>query len=65
MSLDLDFVLVIGFFVGFGVVMVIVVFFIIIIINRRFYMRYLRENVYYVGFVVIEYIIFMNYRFLE
>lgn len=45
---------------GFGIVLMIVVFVVIIVINRKFYMWYIRENVYYVGLVVIEYNYILN-----
>lgn len=61
-SPDSDLDLVIGFSVGFGVVMVIAAFFIITITNRRFYMRHLRENAHYVGSVVTEHTISTNHR---
>lgn len=61
-SPDSDLALVIGFSVGFGVVMVIAAFFIITITNRRFYMRHLRENAHYVGSVVTEHTISTNHR---
>lgn len=57
--------MVIGFSVGFGVVMVIAAFFIITITNRRFYTRHLRENAHYVGSVVTEHTISTNHRPLE
>lgn len=61
-SPDSDLALVIGFSVGFGVVMVIAAFFIITITNRRFYTRHLRENAHYVGSVVTEHTISTNHR---
>eukprot|EP00105_Crassostrea_gigas_P017920 XP_011435873.1 PREDICTED: uncharacterized protein LOC105334206 isoform X2 [Crassostrea gigas] len=64
-SPDSDLALVIGFSVGFGVVMVIAAFFIITITNRRFYTRHLRENAHYVGSVVTEHTISTNHRPLE
>lgn len=58
--------MIIGFLVGIGVVLIIVVFFVINIVNRRFYIRYIRVNVYYIGLLVIEYSIIIDmYKFFE
>lgn len=61
-SSDSDLAIIIGFSVGFGVVVVIAAFFIITITNRRFYTRHLRENAHYIGSVVTEHTISTNYR---
>lgn len=61
-SSDSDLAIIIGFSVGFGVVVLIAAFFIITITNRRFYTRHLRENAHYIGSVVTEHTISTNYR---
>lgn len=61
-SSDSDLAAVIGFSVGFGVMVLIAAFCIITITNRRFYTRHQRENAHYVGSVVTKHTIFTNYR---